>query len=55
MPLNPYFHGHDEPHGRAVLIWQGLAVEADGENGKRVAGFVETQTLHIGPRHRLED
>ena len=40
---------HDNSDGRAVLVGQGLAVAAEGQQGEGVHGFVEAKAFGVGP------
>ncbi len=43
---------HDDANRRAILVWQHLAVEADGDERQRVHGLLDREALAIRP---LED
>ena len=47
--LKPYFHGTTTRIGSAVLVGQGLAVAAEGEQGERVHGLVHAKAFAVGP------
>ena len=47
--LEAVLPGHDDADGSAVLVGQGVAVAAEGEQGERVHGLVHAQALGVGP------
>ncbi len=50
MPLKPYFQGVTSRIGAPVLRGEGFAVEAGGEDGEGVHGFIHAKSFDVGPR-----